>query len=501
MGVSYGCMGKAKTLDCTGKSNNHINEKGQPDCRVIANNVQIALKKDEETEEKEGSPLLIVNNNIGKGSPKRTLFAWMRLGHSGVDLSGTGGQLLDVTKAQLAQHNTHTDAWIAIKGCVYNVTAYLDYHPGGSEELKKGIGTDATQLFNQVHKWVTYESILKKCLVGKLLEVQEDKELADTCKNNNVKDDEEQGCQLLQGHVSINDIRELEYFRVEIILGIIYYQKNRSAALSQQTMKIVFFLNTIDTYFQDPNVLAEHLDPDFHGPKLTLLKKVRFLNFCLIFFILRENEAKIKKSPIIQKKYISDVICSKASGPHPRWRKRMAIASSKYLQHLPFYLTCVSQIPYTNWPKASQTDSSNETKLIIREDVHIKAPFTMKISVLKNCKNWLKKLLKKNTLKVMMLEHDVGGKSYRHVHFNNIPGCIVVGISRQNSIHAIVNFMQMSSPRCILFLLMDEQEQGTAWRRPSAGNSHIHYIIFKCLSEYIAEFLWEGYRSLVPSWI
>lgn len=32
----------------------------------------------------------------------------------------------------------------------------------------RGVGIDATDLFDQVHKWVNYESMLKKCLVGRL---------------------------------------------------------------------------------------------------------------------------------------------------------------------------------------------------------------------------------------------------------------------------------------------------------------------------------------------
>ncbi len=32
----------------------------------------------------------------------------------------------------------------------------------------RGVGIDATDLFDEVHKWVNYESMLKKCLVGRL---------------------------------------------------------------------------------------------------------------------------------------------------------------------------------------------------------------------------------------------------------------------------------------------------------------------------------------------
>lgn len=58
--------------------------------------------------------------------------------------------------------------FLNVSGNVYNVTRYLDFHPGGEEELMRGVGSDATDLFNQVHAWVNYESMLDKCLVGKL---------------------------------------------------------------------------------------------------------------------------------------------------------------------------------------------------------------------------------------------------------------------------------------------------------------------------------------------
>ena len=55
---------------------------------------------------------------------------WKRLTKSGVDLAGTGGEFLDVTYKQLSKHNRRKDCWIALNGTVYNVTPYMDYHPG-----------------------------------------------------------------------------------------------------------------------------------------------------------------------------------------------------------------------------------------------------------------------------------------------------------------------------------------------------------------------------------
>jgi len=40
-------------------------------------------------------------------------------------------------------------------GSVYNVTPYLDYHPGGVDEIMRGAGIDATVLFQETHAWVS----------------------------------------------------------------------------------------------------------------------------------------------------------------------------------------------------------------------------------------------------------------------------------------------------------------------------------------------------------
>lgn len=93
---------------------------------------------------------------------------WIKLKSSGKDLTGLKGRLVEVTEEELAKHNKKTDCWICIRGLVYNVTPYMEYHPGGEEELMKAAGIDGTQLFDQVHRWVNYESMLKECLIGRM---------------------------------------------------------------------------------------------------------------------------------------------------------------------------------------------------------------------------------------------------------------------------------------------------------------------------------------------
>ncbi|KAF6113353.1 cytochrome b5 reductase 4 [Phyllostomus discolor] len=93
---------------------------------------------------------------------------WIRLTKSGKDLTGLKGRLIEVTEEELKKHNTKDDCWICIRGLVYNVSPYMEYHPGGEDELMRAAGSDGTDLFDQVHRWVNYESMLRECLVGRM---------------------------------------------------------------------------------------------------------------------------------------------------------------------------------------------------------------------------------------------------------------------------------------------------------------------------------------------
>uniref|UniRef100_A0A914WMX5 Cytochrome-b5 reductase n=1 Tax=Plectus sambesii TaxID=2011161 RepID=A0A914WMX5_9BILA len=98
----------------------------------------------------------------------RGLMDWIKVSNN-KDLSGTGGRPRKVTEEELAKHCTQGDCWMIVHDKVYNVSAYMEYHPGGELELMRGAGTDATPLFTEIHPWVNYESMLRTCLVGQFV--------------------------------------------------------------------------------------------------------------------------------------------------------------------------------------------------------------------------------------------------------------------------------------------------------------------------------------------
>lgn len=55
------------------------------------------------------------------------------------------------TLADVAKHKTPTDCWTAVSGSVYNLTPFIDQHPGGVENIIKICGIDGTETFTDQH--------------------------------------------------------------------------------------------------------------------------------------------------------------------------------------------------------------------------------------------------------------------------------------------------------------------------------------------------------------
>ena len=60
-----------------------------------------------------------------------------------------GTQLL--TLELVATHNSAESCWTAIDGSVYDLTTWVDQHPGGAGNILSICGIDGTSAFNQKH--------------------------------------------------------------------------------------------------------------------------------------------------------------------------------------------------------------------------------------------------------------------------------------------------------------------------------------------------------------
>jgi predicted heme/steroid binding protein len=78
-----------------------------------------------------------------------------------------------ISRKELSEHRGRGSLWMAIQGSVYDLSPYMDFHPGGHKTLLDAAGTDATAAFMAVHPYVNSGNLLPLCRVGWLEEEQE----------------------------------------------------------------------------------------------------------------------------------------------------------------------------------------------------------------------------------------------------------------------------------------------------------------------------------------
>jgi cytochrome b involved in lipid metabolism len=72
------------------------------------------------------------------------------------------------TWEELAELNERRNVHVAVRGKVYDLTTFVDSHPGGIYQMLLGAGRDVTQLFEMYHDFSVYK-VLEKYYVGELL--------------------------------------------------------------------------------------------------------------------------------------------------------------------------------------------------------------------------------------------------------------------------------------------------------------------------------------------
>lgn len=98
------------------------------------------------------------------------LHDWMGLLRRAPDLAQRRGAPVrrDISLVEVAAHDRPHDGWMVLRGRVYNVAPYLQYHPGGSAIMEDCLGKDATALFERYHSWVNLDGLVGPLLLGRV---------------------------------------------------------------------------------------------------------------------------------------------------------------------------------------------------------------------------------------------------------------------------------------------------------------------------------------------
>jgi fatty acid desaturase/predicted heme/steroid binding protein len=78
-------------------------------------------------------------------------------------------ELPSFTWQEVAEHCTAESLWVAIHGKVYDITSFLDKHPGGYDALLIAAGRDATAAFDSYHPFTSKpQQMIGKYEIGRL---------------------------------------------------------------------------------------------------------------------------------------------------------------------------------------------------------------------------------------------------------------------------------------------------------------------------------------------
>ncbi|NWI59508.1 CYB5B protein, partial [Calyptomena viridis] len=67
---------------------------------------------------------------------------------------------------EVERRNSNREAWLVIHGRVYDITRFLEEHPGGEEVLLEQAGRDATESFEDVGHSTDAREMLKEYYIG-----------------------------------------------------------------------------------------------------------------------------------------------------------------------------------------------------------------------------------------------------------------------------------------------------------------------------------------------
>ena len=79
--------------------------------------------------------------------------------------NGNGSKKM-ISMSEVEKHDSEDDCWIVVEGKVYNVSKFLDEHPGGPGVITEVAGTDATEPYVHIHSYTHMTHVLSLSMCG-----------------------------------------------------------------------------------------------------------------------------------------------------------------------------------------------------------------------------------------------------------------------------------------------------------------------------------------------
>ncbi|KAL7074299.1 hypothetical protein ACQ4LE_006238 [Meloidogyne hapla] len=74
------------------------------------------------------------------------------------------------TRSEVSENNSNNNCWIIIGNKVYDVTKFLDEHPGGCEVLLEKAGEDRTEAFEDIGHSTDARKMKEDYFIGEVVE-------------------------------------------------------------------------------------------------------------------------------------------------------------------------------------------------------------------------------------------------------------------------------------------------------------------------------------------
>eukprot|EP00747_Dinoflagellata_sp_TGD_P151088 gnl/TRDRNA2_/TRDRNA2_177178_c0_seq3.p1 gnl/TRDRNA2_/TRDRNA2_177178_c0~~gnl/TRDRNA2_/TRDRNA2_177178_c0_seq3.p1 ORF type:complete len:528 (-),score=131.16 gnl/TRDRNA2_/TRDRNA2_177178_c0_seq3:326-1831(-) len=97
-----------------------------------------------------------------------------------------------ISREEVAKHGSQEDCWVVLNGQAYDLTGFLDEHPGGAGIIVKYAGRDASRAFNPIHPKDITKTLPKEAHKGPVTPAEAPTEAAkDEEEEDDAGDDEE----------------------------------------------------------------------------------------------------------------------------------------------------------------------------------------------------------------------------------------------------------------------------------------------------------------------